>query len=193
MIKRSLFFLYDRLQITAAERKLIYIFSGILIILTVSQPFVQPLIAIDESNYEPVIQVFEERLTKLQKSQELQLSQYYPESTPNTGTKVEAEAFTEEPSNEIPIQNTDVKNKQDSQKSSTTEVSVDDELININTADAKELTKLPGVGPAIAARIIEYREEYGPFKNIEDIKKVRGIGPVRFDAMKELITVTTDK
>ena len=60
--------------------------------------------------------------------------------------------------------------------------------ININTADADELVKLPGIGPAIAARIIEYRTENGPFQEISEIKNVRGIGQARFEAIKDYIT-----
>lgn len=61
--------------------------------------------------------------------------------------------------------------------------------ININTATAKELDTLPGIGPAYAERIIKYREEFGPFKKIEDMKKVRGIGDATFEEIKDLITV----
>lgn len=63
------------------------------------------------------------------------------------------------------------------------------DLININTADQKELEKIKGVGPAIAGRIIEYRENNGAFKSIDDIKKVRGIGEKTFEKMKDQITV----
>ena len=62
-------------------------------------------------------------------------------------------------------------------------------LININTADKDELTKLRGVGPVIADRILEYRTNNGAFENIEDIKKVKGIGPKTFEKMKDSITV----
>lgn len=62
-------------------------------------------------------------------------------------------------------------------------------LININTADKDELTKLRGVGPVIADRILEYRQNNGAFENIEDIKKVKGIGPKTFEKMKDSITV----
>jgi len=62
--------------------------------------------------------------------------------------------------------------------------------ININTATAEELDTLPGIGPAYAERIIKYREEFGPFKKIEDIKKVRGIGDATFEEIKDLITVS---
>lgn len=63
------------------------------------------------------------------------------------------------------------------------------ELININTATLTQLDTLPGVGPATAQKIIDYRTTNGPFATIEDILKVPGIGPATFDNMKNLITV----
>jgi len=62
-------------------------------------------------------------------------------------------------------------------------------LININTADAQELQKLSGVGPAIADRIITYRNNNGSYKTIDDLKKVSGIGAKTFDKFKDKITV----
>ncbi|MGI6453251.1 MAG: helix-hairpin-helix domain-containing protein [Syntrophomonadaceae bacterium] len=63
-------------------------------------------------------------------------------------------------------------------------------LVNINNASAQELDeRLPGIGPAIAQRIVDYRTTYGPFKNIEDIKKVSGIGDKKFEELKGLIRV----
>lgn len=59
--------------------------------------------------------------------------------------------------------------------------------ININTASLEELDSLPGIGPTIAQRIIDYRTDNGPFQTIEDIMNVSGIGPSTFDNMKELI------
>jgi competence protein ComEA len=63
------------------------------------------------------------------------------------------------------------------------------ELININTASQFELETLPGIGPTTAEKIIEYREENGPFSTIEDIMDVSGIGPGTFERIKDLITV----
>lgn len=65
----------------------------------------------------------------------------------------------------------------------------DIELVNINTASVEELDSLDGIGPTIAQRIIDYREENGPFQTIEDILNVSGIGPSTFDQIKDQITV----
>ncbi len=61
--------------------------------------------------------------------------------------------------------------------------------ININTASEEELKSINGIGDALAKRIIEYREEHGPFKDIQEITNVSGIGEKKFDNMKEQICV----
>ncbi len=61
--------------------------------------------------------------------------------------------------------------------------------ININSASAEELEKLPGIGKALAARIVEHREKYGPFRKPEHLIIVRGISEKRFRELKDLITV----
>lgn len=62
-------------------------------------------------------------------------------------------------------------------------------LININTASIEELDSLPGIGPAIASRIIAYREEKGKFTSIEQIKDVSGIGESKYQDIKDRICV----
>ena len=63
------------------------------------------------------------------------------------------------------------------------------DMVNINTDDAERLATLKGIGPALAQRIIEYREQNGGFKSIDEIKNVRGIGQKKFDAFKDKITI----
>lgn len=65
----------------------------------------------------------------------------------------------------------------------------DDIIVNINTADAEALQQLRGIGPALAGRIVEYRNENGPFKSLEDIKNVRGIGDATFERIKANLTL----
>ena len=63
-------------------------------------------------------------------------------------------------------------------------------MVNINTASAQEMAdKLDGIGPALGQRIVDYRTSNGPFKDIEEIKNVSGIGDKRFEAIKNKISV----
>jgi len=63
------------------------------------------------------------------------------------------------------------------------------EKININTASARELTQLERIGPALAKRIVKYREKQGLFEKPEDITKVKGIGAKTFKGFSARITV----
>ena len=60
--------------------------------------------------------------------------------------------------------------------------------VNINTASATELDTLPGVGPATSAAIIDYRNQHGQFKTVDDLTKVRGIGKAKLDQLRPLVT-----
>jgi competence protein ComEA len=66
---------------------------------------------------------------------------------------------------------------------------IPDQIVNINTASSEELQTLPGIGPVTAEKIIAYRLENGDFEKIEDIQKVYGIGPAKYEAIKDLITI----
>ncbi len=61
--------------------------------------------------------------------------------------------------------------------------------ININTASLEDLDKLPGVGPATAQKIIDYRNQNGLFPSIEAIDGVSGIGPSKYSQMKDMISI----
>ena len=60
-----------------------------------------------------------------------------------------------------------------------------DPLININSAGVDELCMLPGIGPAIAERIIVYRNRYGPYSTVEELAAVRGIGPKTLNRIRD--------
>jgi competence protein ComEA len=62
-------------------------------------------------------------------------------------------------------------------------------LIPINTASAAQLEALPGIGPALAERIVAYREAHGPFRQPEEIMQVTGIGEARYEQIRSLITI----
>ena len=62
--------------------------------------------------------------------------------------------------------------------------------VNINTATAQEISeKLDGIGDSLAARVVTYREKHGPFRSIEAIKNVSGIGDKKYEAIRNFITV----
>lgn len=62
-------------------------------------------------------------------------------------------------------------------------------VVNINTAGPEELQSLHGIGPAIAHRIVEYREANGGFKNAAELVQVRGIGEAKYEKLKNQISV----
>lgn len=70
------------------------------------------------------------------------------------------------------------------------EVAPEPLLLDLNSATAEELTQLSGVGEVIAQRIVDWREENGPFRSIEEIMEVKGIGQAAFEEIRDSITVT---
>jgi len=63
----------------------------------------------------------------------------------------------------------------------------DDSCININMSELKELTLLPGIGPALAERIVVYRENGGSFTSMADLGRVKGIGPAKLEKIKNRV------
>jgi len=61
--------------------------------------------------------------------------------------------------------------------------------ISINRADPATLTFLPGIGPSLAERIVRHREQHGPFRELAELQKVRGVGPKTFARIKEQISL----
>jgi competence protein ComEA len=66
-------------------------------------------------------------------------------------------------------------------------------IVNLNTATAADLEGLPGIGAKTAARIVEYRQKNGPFKKIEELMNIRGVGEKNFVKLKSQISVAPAK
>jgi competence protein ComEA len=66
-------------------------------------------------------------------------------------------------------------------------------VVNINTASVRELETLPGIGAKTAERIVDYRQKNGPFKKIEELMNVQGIGEKSFLKLKAQLTVSTSR
>lgn len=62
--------------------------------------------------------------------------------------------------------------------------------IDINSADEQRLTELPGIGPATATKIFEYRKVNGPFKSVDDLLNVKGIGPKVLEKIRPFVSLT---
>lgn len=71
----------------------------------------------------------------------------------------------------------------------STKSSIPKGKINLNTANTSELDSLPGIGPVYAERIIEYRTSHGGFKNITELKNIKGIGDKTYEKLKDLVAI----
>lgn len=63
--------------------------------------------------------------------------------------------------------------------------------LNLNAATAAELQQVPGIGPAIAEKILQARKSYGAFKSVDDLQAIKGIGPKKLDKMRKYLTLGT--
>jgi competence ComEA-like helix-hairpin-helix protein len=61
--------------------------------------------------------------------------------------------------------------------------------VNINTANSEQLQQVPGIGPATAEKILHMRKTYGPFKSVDDLLAIRGLGAKRLEKMRKYLTV----
>lgn len=61
--------------------------------------------------------------------------------------------------------------------------------INLNSATASELEQVPGIGPATAEKILKMRKSFGPFKSVDDLRAIKGIGPKRMEKMRKYLAV----
>ncbi len=158
-MRRKLFFLLERLQMTRRERITVGILAGCLALLSVTNLYLEQKAVYDEEYYTQLEKVFAERSAESEREREEILARYYPDLQESEPLQLSEQA------DELP------------------DTVSAEEKVNINEADAEELQTLPGIGPAYAERIIEWRTENGMFTEPEQLLEIRGIGERRLEAL----------
>lgn len=162
-MKRKLFFLLERLEITRSERIAITTLLGCLVLTSGIYALAETTPNYDSAHYAELEAVFAERSQDKQQEYNSILARYEPE--------LHEENLATAPSDTIPP---------DSLKENR---AISSGKVNINQAGAVQLRTLPGIGPAYAKRIIEWREKNGPFTSKQQLLEIKGIGEKRLENM----------
>lgn len=168
MIKRKLFFWLEKLKITPAERKTV---SGLLIVLSVlaiGNLVIAPPEPFDGNRYAALEKQFRERTAWLAAEREKRMRRYFPPAAADTADRDSTSEGAADSTGRSPEKPRD-------------------ELVNVNEAGYERLQTLPGIGPAYAKRIIQYRERHGKFTTAGELKKIKGIGEKRLEKLKPFI------
>lgn len=174
-MKRKLFFFLEKLEIERSERIAIGILMMLFVITSSAYTFYDPKPVYDDEYYAELDKVFLERSRQIESEKQQILARYEPQQ--KEVPPVSAKNVTETTSAEIPAPKDTVQ----------TDNNDDSSFININKASEEELQELPGIGPAYAARIVQWRKENGSFKSFEQLLEIRGIGKKRLENIKPLI------
>lgn len=173
-MKRRLFFWLEKLKISRNERMAVSVLMLLLLFFTAANALLPQRQPYDEAYYAEIEQVFRERSRILEQKEEAILARYRPASKVEEGVAAAIDTVG-----------------RDSLQTDT-HGSVEDQSqigpkININTAGASELQKLPGIGPAYAGRIIAYRQKNGPFSSYDELLEIKGIGKKRLEKLLPFI------
>ena len=172
-MKRKLFFWLESLRITKAERIAVTVLMTLLFTVTLIGKLIPTSSPYDDQYYAALEAEFKKRTEIMQQKEDAILARYQPDleevyvSTPDTLPTDTAKMGTG--ISEIKV------------------VEAYGDKVNINTADAKLLETLPGIGPAYASRIIEYRTKNGPFATYDELLEIKGIGKKRLEKLLPFI------
>ncbi len=159
MLKRELFFRLERLKISRGERRSVIFLIILLLGLIFTNALVKPKAPFERSSYAKIEKVFKQRTLLLKAESKRMMAAY-------KGIPLSAVAL-----DTLPLEKNAQLHK----------------AVNINTAGAKLLQKLPGIGPSYAENILNYRNKNGYFTSKQELMNVYGIGEARFAKIKPLI------
>lgn len=174
-MKRRIFFLLEKLEIKRSERIAISVLLILLIILSGVLTFIEPDANYSQEAYAELEKIFKEKSEQIEQEEELIMARYQPTRDESVSMSVSSE---EKSQLNLPDTTEQTEEKNES-----------NEIININTATNERLQELPGVGPTYAERIINWREENGPFTSKDQLMEIKGIGDKRLARIKPLITL----
>lgn len=174
-MKRRIFFWLEKLEIKRSERIAISTLLMLSVLLSGVLTLNEPTANYNQEQYTELEKVFQEKSEQIEQEEDLIMARY----APNREVPVSMSVRAETGSQINPADTTDEEEKTDESA----------QVININTATNERLQELPGVGPAYAERIINWREENGAFTSKDQLLEIKGIGDKRLARIKPLITL----
>ena len=176
-LKRRLFFWIDRLNITRGERRFVVTAILVSLILWLTDLIVKPGQPYGHDYYRPLDSLYQQYVNHIRKRDSL-IHRYYYTGAHDSENIASGVPFA------IPGDVAISSKKKDAKKSRP-----DNHSIDINHADSLALIGLPGIGPIIAKKIIDYRNTHGSFPDLKSLKKVKGIGKKKFAGILPYLTL----
>jgi len=184
-MRRTYFLWLDKLKIKPAERRLMVSLIFLLTVLSlinISMPEHQGAGNDGDTKNSRLDELFRQRSAVITARRNAKLQRYFPQKT-----------VEEQNQSQKNLQNMDKSGTEGTKSkpadldvettSTSSSTSSQQNRVDVNSADAATLQRLPGIGPAYAQRIITYRKQHGGFKSAEELKKIKGIGPKRLEKM----------
>lgn len=206
MLRRKWFFWIDRLKITRHERISIMVLVGISIGLGIFSWWYEPRPPYGDDHYRELDQFFERRLKAIEK-EEARIMARYARGAPSSSEN-ENGSTSNRVNDSIRHRNGSAVSETEGRMSNSARASVESgsgsaritktgtdrtSAVHINKAGIDALQTLPGIGPALARRIISYREREGSFERVAELINVKGIGSVTLENMRPYLRELPDR
>lgn len=179
-MKRKIYFFLEQLEISRSERITVTILLSLILMFSGIYYYHEPMMNYDPDHYENLERIFREKSEQVAVEREGILARYQPSieiTSINNQAAIESIVGIENEKSKDTV--AEVGNMME-RSLETDPIKIPD-IININTASEEQLVTLPGIGPAYARRIIEWREENGRFTQKEQLLEIRGIGARRLE------------